>query len=291
MAWLRLTLEVAGEQVETVTEFLEQFNAGSISYRPQSSESLFAGVCEEPRPWNRTSVAALVEAGTDMDILLVCLRNRLGAENIYSHKVELLEDRDWLETYRQDITPHIFANRLCIHPSWLAPDPKYEYKVILDPGLAFGSGTHATTQLCLDWLARNEVKNYKLIDYGCGSGILALAAARLGASHVYAVDIDPQALAAASENVAINELETKVTILARGSKPPPPADILIANILLKPLIELSPLFNSLVAGDGRIVLSGILATQVQECLETYGHWFKMETPRYHDEWALIYGSR
>lgn len=291
MAWLRLTLEVAAEHIEAVTEFLEQFDAGSISYRPLSSETLFAGVGEEPKPWSRTSVSALVDSGTDMDILLVCLRNRLGAENIYGQKIDLLEDRDWMESYKLNVTPQIFADRLCIYPSWMTADPVYEYKVILHPGLAFGSGSHSTTQLCLDWLASNEVKNLTVIDYGCGSGVLALAAARLGASHVYAVDIDPQALEAARENVSVNNLEAKVTILEPGSIPLPQADILIANILLKPLMELSSMFNSLVSGDGQIVLSGILATQTQECLETYGHWFKMGATRYHDEWALIYGRR
>ena len=291
MTWLRLTLEISVEHIDAVTEFLEQFNAGSISYRPLSSESLFAGVGDEPKPWNRTSVSALVDAETDMDILLVCLRNRLGPDNILGRKIDLLEDRDWMESYRRDITPQIFADRLCICPSWVTPDPGYEHKVILDPGLAFGSGSHATTQLCLDWLARNEVNNLTVIDYGCGSGILALAAARLGASHVYAVDTDPQALAAARENTAVNNLETRVTILAPESVPLPQADLLLANILLKPLLELSSLFDSLVDAHGRIVLSGILATQVQECLETYKHWFKIETTRYQDEWALIYGRR
>ena len=291
MAWLRLTLEVAAEHVEAATKFLEQFNAGSISYRPLSSETLYADVGDEPKLWSRTSVTALVDAGIDMDILLVCLRNRLGAENIYSQKIDLLEDRDWMESFRRDIAPQIFADRLCICPSWLTAYPGYEQKVILDPGLAFGSGSHATTQLCLDWLARSEVNNLTVIDYGCGSGVLALAAARLGARHVYAVDIDPQALEAARVNTAVNGLESQVTILAPGSDPLPQAEILIANILLKPLMELSSLFNTLVAGHGQIVLSGILATQVQECLETYGHWFMMGETRYRDEWALVYGSR
>lgn len=291
MSWLRLTLEVAAEQIEAVTEFLEKFNAGSISYRPLSSESLYAGVGEEPIPWSMTSLSALVDADTDMDILLACLRNRLGEGKIHNQKIDLLEDRDWTESYRRGITQQKFADRLCICPSWLTADPDCKHKVILDPGLAFGSGSHATTQLCLDWLARNELKNLTIIDYGCGSGVLALAAARLGAGHVYAVDIDPQALEAARDNAFVNNLEGKVTILAPGEVPLPQTDILIANILLKPLLELSSLFNSLVAGHGQIVLSGILATQAQECLETYGHWFKMETTRYRDEWALIYGRR
>jgi ribosomal protein L11 methyltransferase len=291
MAWLRLTLEVAAGQVEAVTEFLEQFNAGSISFQPLSGEPRFAGVGDEPGPWRTTSISAMIDAGTDMDILLVCLRNRIGAAHILNHRIDRLEDRDWTESYKKTLAPLVFADRLCICPSWHTPEPGYKHTVILDPGLAFGSGTHATTRMCLDWLAGNEIRDSVIIDYGCGSGILALAAARLGARHVYAVDIDPQALAAVRENTRINDLETAITIQAPGAATLQPADILIANILLQPLLQLADLFNTLVTDHGRIVLSGLLATQVQECLETFGRWFKMEATLYHDEWALIYGRR
>lgn len=291
MPWLRLNLEVAAAQVEAVTEFLEQFNAESISFQPVSGEPRFAGVGEEPVPWRTTSISAVIDTGTDMDILLVCLSNRIGAANIFNQRIEQLEDRDWAACYKKDLAPLVFADRLCICPSWLSPEPGFEHTVILDPGLAFGSGTHATTRMCLDWLACNEINDSIVIDYGCGSGILALAAARLGARYVYAVDIDPQALAAARENTRINNLGASITILGSGAATLQPADILIANILLQPLLELADLFNTLVTEHGRIVLSGILSTQVQECLDTFGHWFKMGPTLYHDEWALIYGRR
>lgn len=292
MAWLRLTLEVAAPQVEAVIEFLEQFNAASVSLRPASGEPLFAGVGEEPELWHNTYVSALVDAGTDMDILTVCLRNRIGDGNIISLRVDQLQDRDWLEAYRGSVTPLVVADRLYIRPSWSAPESEYEHCIILDPGLAFGSGSHATTRLCLEWLAGSDLTGSVVIDYGCGSGILALAAARLGARRVYAVDKDPQALKAARQNIRVNGLADVITVLASSDAiPPPPADILVANILLKPLLDLAGLFVTLVADRGRIVLSGILSTQVHECLDTYGRWFKMDTPRYRDEWALIYGRR
>lgn len=291
MAWLRLTLEVAASQVEAVTEFLEQFNAGSISFQPSSDEPLFAGVGDEHVLWRRTFMSALVDADTNMDILLACLRNRIGRENIFSQKIDQLEDRDWTESYKKAFTPLVFADRLCICPSWLTPQPGYEHTVILDPGLAFGSGTHATTYMCLDWLARNEINDSIIIDYGCGSGILALAAARLGARHVCALDIDPQALEATVKNTTINNLGKNISIHAPGGETLPPADILIANILLVPILELAEQFAALVVNGGFIVLSGILSSQVQECLETYGSWFKMEEPLYREEWALLYGRR
>ncbi len=290
MAWLRLTLEVDAGQVEEVSEFLEQFNASSISLQPVSNESLFAGTTEEPRLWRKTSVSALVDAGTDMDILLACLRNRLGTENIFGIDIDLLKDRDWIESYKNSIKPLVFGDRLCIYPGWLQPDGACEHILTLEPGLAFGCGSHPTTRLCLEWLVHNNISNKTVIDYGCGSGILALAAARLGARHVFAVDIDPQALSATRSNAATNKLENRVSVLASDSAPPP-ADLLIANILLKPLVELSTLFKSLVNPGGYIVMSGILSTQVTECLETYSQWFKMGDITYNDEWALVNGHR
>jgi len=291
MAWLQLTLEVAALQVEAVTEFLEKFNAGSISFRPSSGEPLFAGAEEEHVLWRKTFISALIDVETDMDILLACLRNQIGRQNIFSRRIDRLEDRDWIESYKKAFSPLVFADRLCICPSWLTPQPGHEHTVILDPGLAFGSGAHATTHMCLDWLARNEINDSIIIDYGCGSGILALAAARLGARHVYAVDIDFQALEASAKNTQINNLGKKISILAPGGEILPPADILIANILLTPLLELADRFAELVADGGCIVLSGILSTQAQECLETFGRWFKMEAPLYREEWALLYGRR
>ena len=291
MPWLRLTLEVAAAQVEAATDFLEQFNAGSVSFQPASDEALFAGVGDEPVLWRRTFISALIDADTDMDILLVCLRNRIGKEHIFGQRIEPLPDRDWVESYQSAVTPLVFANRLCIFPSWLAPQPEYEHSVVLDPGLAFGSGTHATTRMCLDWLAGHEIKDNVVIDYGCGSGILALAAARLGARHVYAVDIDPQALAAARKNTQVNDLGNAITVFAPDQHSLPPADLIIANILLRPLLGLAKTFATLAKGGGSIVLSGVLSTQAQECLDAYGSWFKMETPLYRDEWALIHGRR
>ena len=163
--------------------------------------------------------------------------------------------------------------------------------MILDPGLAFGTGTHPTTRLCLDWLAHHDIKDKCVIDYGCGSGILALAAARLGAVKVYAVDIDPQAIRATGENTSLNQLEDRLVIASTDDVELPAADILLANILLNPLIELAPVFDSLVKTGCDIVLSGILSTQSTECLASYSQWFKMSQPEYEEEWARLHGRR
>ena len=291
MAWLRLTLELAAPQVEAVTDFLEQFDAACVSYRPASTEPLFAGVGADPVLWQRTLVTALIDAETDIDILLACLRNRIGDANIHACDIEPLQDRNWIESYRENVSALVLGRRLCICPSWLEPVPGCEHNVILDPGLAFGSGTHATTRMCLDWLVCADLSDRTVIDYGCGSGILALAAARLGARHVYALDIDPQALQATRKNIEINRLEKQISVLEAGAAAVPRVDILIANILLQPLLQLAGLFEQLITERGCIVLSGILSTQAQQCLETYGRWFKMEPPGFLEEWALLHGHR
>lgn len=291
MPWLRLTLETTAEHVEALTDLLEKFDASAISYTPVSDEELFAGVAEDPVLWQKTAISALVATGVEMDILLACLRNRIGTKNIFSHKLELLKDEDWTQAHKHDFDARVFSGKLCICPSWIEPSTEYPYTVVLDPGLAFGTGTHPTTSLCLDWLARNDLSAKVVIDYGCGSGILALAAARLGANKVYAIDIDPQAIMATLANAESNDLANKIVASLSENITLPRTDILLANILLNPLLQLSVQLSSLVGLGGEIVLSGILSTQVDECLATYGQWFKMGEPEYCDEWALLHGYR
>jgi len=291
MPWLRLTLETTADQVDSLTGFLQQFDATAISLTPVSAEPIYGGVGNEPEVWQRTSVSALLDSETDLDILIACLRNRIGTENLFSHHVEPVLDREWTEAWKKEHGPIRFGHKLSICPSWLPSPGDTDYTVILDPGLAFGTGTHATTALCLDWLAGNEFRNKLVIDYGCGSGILSLAAARLGAAMTYAVDIDPQALLATQANADKNGLAEQLIILSPDQANLPQADILIANILLNPLLELAPVFSKLVKRGGQIVLSGILAGQVQDCLDSYARWFTMDQPEFRDEWAILHGSR
>ncbi|MFQ5659038.1 MAG: 50S ribosomal protein L11 methyltransferase [Gammaproteobacteria bacterium] len=291
MPWLRLRIDTNKDKIGLVTGLFEQFGAASISYRPASGETLFAGSAENSIFWQRTAVIALLDPEIDMDILLACLRNRIGTANILAHKIDVLEEREWTEAHKQGYGTMLFGGRLCVCPGWLDPPPDYPCSITLDPGLAFGTGTHATTALCLDWLAGHELYDKTVIDYGCGSGILALAAARLGARHVYAVDTDPQAITAASANAGRNNLVEKITITAPQQLTLSDADILVANILLDPLLTLAPEFSRRVQAGGEIALSGILASQAQECLSVYGRWFTMQETEFHDEWALIKGHR
>lgn len=291
MAWLRLTIESDKNFVEPLSELLEKFGASSVSYAPATDEALYDEPSEKAGFWQHTAVSALLDHDIDLDILLACIRNLLGTENIFSHKIESLADREWLEAHKEGHGPMLFGDRLCVCPSWSEVPAGYQYSIMLDPGLAFGTGAHATTSLCLQWLAENELAHKQVIDYGCGSGILALAAARLGADKVYAVDIDPQAISATRRNADNNGLQEKLILSQADQAVLPEADILVANILLKPLLGLASKFSELVQPDGQIILSGILATQVEECLATYDRWFTIQEPTFKEEWAILHGYR
>ena len=291
MPWLRLTLECKEEFVEPLSHLFEQFSAIAVSHEAISDEELYAGVAADPVYWHKPAVSALFDDSIDVDILLACARNRIGTENLLGKQLEPVKDSNWLEAHKADHGELVFNNKLCIHPEWVEPNAAYSHKLVLEPGLAFGSGRHDTTSLCLDWLASTELEGQSLIDYGCGSGILALSAALLGAKHVTAIDIDPQALEASRSNAEINSLTESLTILDAASPDLPVVDILMANILLNPLLDLAEKISRLVRMDGQLILSGVLAVQADECLAAYAPWFIMDEPVFQNEWARLAGRR
>lgn len=305
MSWLQLELETNQTQAEELSELLEQFGAVSVSLTASSDEPLFdtQGQGEKPgedqsednndnkKLWQKTRVIALLHPDSDLDIMLVCLRDRIGADNIYQHKIELLKDKDWVSEFKAEHQPLFFSDRVCISPSWCDRPENNIPTLVLDPGLAFGTGAHPTTSLCIEWLAENDLTNKTVIDYGCGSGILAMVAALLGAKKVYAVDIDNQALQAARDNISTNDLTETIVLGHVDDCPLPVADILIANILMNPLKELVDKFSGLTKSGGNIILSGLLHVQAQECLDEYGACFNMDEPVFNSEWTRLHGIR
>ncbi len=292
MSWLQLILKSDLESAEQLSELLELFGAVSISMSAMSDEKIFWQAIEkDPVLWQRTRIVALLHEDTDLDTLLVCLRNRVGADRIDKHEISVLEDRDWVNEFKFGHGVKIFADRLCVCPSWCELPRNDIAHIILDPGLAFGTGTHETTAACLEWLASNDIKNKSVIDFGCGSGILALAAVKLGAVKVYAVDIDPQALQATVENAKRNNVTDQLVIAHPENIQLPTVDVLVANVLLNPLQELANHFSELVRPRGDLVLSGLLSTQAEECLEAYQSWFNMDEPVFKQEWSLLHGTR
>ena len=299
MSWLQLELETQQAQAEELSDLLEQFGALSVSLTASSEEPIFdlvdQGLAdnhkEKKQLWDKTRLTALLHPDSDLDIMLVCLRDRIGAENIFSHKIELIKDKDWVGEFKATHQPLIFSDRVCICPSWCEPPDHNLPTLILDPGLAFGTGTHPTTSLCIEWLAENEIADKVVIDYGCGSGILAMIAALLGAKHVYAVDIDEQAIQAANENIIRNKLSEKISINLVDNVSLPVADILVANILMNPLKGLFKEFSALTKSSSDIVLSGLLHVQAEECLAAYQSCFNMGEPVFNQEWTRLHGIR
>ena len=292
MAWLQLTLESNREDADKLSELLEQFGAISVSLSAISDELLFGQMdTGHEHLWEHTRVTALLYEDTDLDTLLVTLSKRAGHNHIFKHRIELLSDKDWVSEYQHAHGVRLFSDKFCICPSWCTPPDHVANILMLDPGLAFGTGTHDTTSLCLEWLIENDVQGKTVIDYGCGSGILALAALKLGAIKAIAIDIDPQALEATKVNAEKNQLMDRIIITLPDEIDIKAADILLANVLLNPLKELAPVLSRLVQPQGKIVLSGILAIQAEECLAVYQSWFNMNPPVFQREWAMLDGVR
>ena len=201
-----------------------------------------------------------------------------------------LEDRAWERAWLDDFEPMQFGRSLWVCPHGHAA-PAEATAVYLDPGLAFGTGRHATTALCLEWLDQAQLDGRSLIDYGCGSGILAIAAARLGATSVRAVDVDEQALGAARDNAAANGVADRVTVALPADAGAEPADVVVANILARPLVELAPVLAALTRPGGHVVLSGILDEQAEQVQTAYSACFEMLKPLCRAGWARLTGVR
>ncbi len=235
--------------------------------------------------WARFAVEALFDEAVAADAVRALLAPRAVS-------IAAVAEDAWAERWKAHWQPQIFAGGLCVHPSWCAPAPGARHLIELDPGQAFGTGTHPTTALCLDWLATQApLTGQSVIDYGCGSAILALAAERFGAAHVQAVDIDRAALAVAADNVARNAAGAVVSVGAPDTLAAGSADLLIANILLEPLLSLADRFAALLRPHGRILLSGVLATQVERLQAGYPGAFAFDPVMTREEWAALAGRR
>ncbi len=283
-------MDCARADVESLMEFLDRLGADSVSIAAGDASPLYSDDPAAPEYWRQSRLQALFPIDAEPDILIACLRNRLGAACAATLVVDELGDQDWSLSGRSGLGPLLFGDQLCVCPGWVAA-PADRRVLTLDPGLGFGTGSHPTTALCLDWLAARDLRGCTLIDYGCGSGILGLSAALLGAAEVWLVDIDAQALAASRVNAERNHLLDRVRFLAPGAAPDRPADLLVANILLNPLLELAPQFARLVRPGAALALSGLLATQAGDCLAAYEPWFSMGDMTFRNEWALLQGRR
>lgn len=296
MAWQQLRVRVRPDQIDPLEQLLLDYGGLSISYLDAEDQPVFQKEPGSTPLWDHVDLVCLFEKETNLDGLLFLLREHPAVEDKRTLTLEVLEDQAWERSWMADFKAMKFGERLWVCPSWQEPPEPGAINIMLDPGLAFGSGSHATTRLCLQWLEQNTRDDSLVIDYGCGSGILAIAAALLGAPRVIAVDNDPQAITATIENAKRNNIPTGVIETYLPEQLPDDrtairSDILVANILAEPLMHLAEDLSHLVRPKGRIALSGLLAEQADALLERYSPWFEMDEAALSEEWARLSGVR
>ncbi|MEL7449946.1 MAG: 50S ribosomal protein L11 methyltransferase [Pseudomonadota bacterium] len=293
MHWLELIVDIDGGHADAASELLDAAGAAAVTFNENPATPVL-----EPPPgstplWERLTLVALFDSKVDTSAVEASLGALPPGALASTCSWKTLADRDWSREWLRDYKPMCFADRLWVAPAGMAlPESDNDAgkaSIVMDPGLAFGTGTHETTALCLEWVAGRDWRGETIMDYGCGSGILALAALRLGAGRAVALDIDPQALTATRENARVNDLSDRIETTAEAGNDT--FDVVLANILAGPLLELAPSLANMVRDDGDLVLSGLLATQADSLLEAYSRWFAFEPPRLNGDWALLYGRR
>lgn len=276
MPWVQVILTTDEEQVEAISEELLSIGAVSVSFKDAADEPVYEPALNTTPLWGNTQIIALFAETPDIKQL----------QN-YNYEIQILEDQEWTRVWMDDFHPMQFGERVWICPSWSTPPNPDAVNILLDPGLAFGTGTHATTALCLECLDKHQDLSGKtIIDYGSGSGILAITAAKLGAKQVWAVDNDPQALIATEDNAKKNEVNQKISYQL-PEEPLPEVDLILANILATPLIELAPTIIELLKANSTLILSGILKEQCDEVIAAYQPYMNTIQIVEREDWVMI----
>jgi len=292
MPWIQLKINTTGNDAETLSDALIESGAVSVTFQDTHDNPVFEPLPGETVLWGDTDAIGLYDAETDMEEVVAMLENEPLLGKGFVHKIEQLEDKDWEREWMDNFHPMRFGERLWICPSWRdVPDPN-AVNVMLDPGLAFGTGTHPTTAMCLQWLDSLDLTDKTVIDFGCGSGILAIAALKLGAKHVVGIDIDPQAIQASRDNAERNGVSERLSLYLPKDQPDNlSADVVVANILAGPLRELAPLISVLPVAGGHLGLSGVLASQAQSVADAYKDKFELDAVAEKEEWCRITGVK
>jgi ribosomal protein L11 methyltransferase len=303
--WISLAIETDDAHAEVLSDALLELGALSTDLHDAAAgtereQPLFDEPGEAPGTiWRASELTALFGADADISSIVEAAAEAAQLASLPSYHITHVEEQDWVRLTQSQFDPIRISSRLWIVPSWHpVPDPA-AINLILDPGLAFGTGSHPSTQLCLAWLDSNLQAGEDVLDYGCGSGILAIAAAKLGAAHVIGVDIDPQAVAASRSNALLNHCETKVEFHTAhsgaqadtGQRAADVVDVVVANILANPLIMLAPILTDATRPGGRIALSGILSAQAEEVMHAYRRHFNMRIAQEQAGWVLLTGTK
>lgn len=300
MAWITLVIKTDSAHAELLSDALMEQGALSVDIHDAAAdtqnEQMLFGEPGEPggEIWQNAEVSAMFDQGASIETILQHAAEIAQLGFLPQCRVEHVEEQDWVRLTQSQFDPIQISPRLWIVPTWhQLPDPD-AINLILDPGLAFGTGSHPTTQLCLQWLDRRVQPGDKVLDYGCGSGILAIAALKLGASHACGIDIDPQAIKSSLDNALRNNCDPTQFVFGATNQPQESnaaMDIVVANILANPLTILAPILAQAVRPQGHIALSGILQEQAEEVRQVYQRWFEMEVADEQEGWVLLTGSK
>ncbi len=291
MGWFQSRFSAPQQSAEPLSELLMELGAASVTFEDAADQPLLEPLPGETPLWDSVVVVGLFDDAVGESSIEQQLLKQLPAAVASTLSLAPLPEQDWVRAWMDDFHPMQFGARLWIIPSWSDPVDDTAVNILLDPGLAFGSGTHPTTALCLQWLDAHPPTGKRVIDYGCGSGILAIAAAKLGARQIDAVDLDPQALIATRENALQNGTTQIERHLPAAFPDHQQAELLLANILAGPLEELAPMLANHVTTGGEIVLSGILQEQAESVRNAYSSWFEMGAPATEGDWVRLDGVR
>ena len=294
MAWVSLKIEAQDNTADLISDTLMELGALSAIIEDANAETIdeqpIFGEPGDPPPgiWQQNLVSALFDEGVDIEVVMTNLQSQTKLSDL-NYTTEIIQEQDWVRATQSQFDPIKITDTLWIVPTWHdSPNPD-AINIILDPGLAFGTGSHPTTHLCLAWLTQTVQPGQSVLDYGCGSGILAIAAKKLGAGKVVGVDIDPQAIQSSLYNAEQNTVTAD--FYPANQYQAAEYDIVVANILSSALSVLAPALASSCKAGGKIALSGILREQESAVSAIYAEWFDMETPQYMDSWVLLTGTR
>lgn len=291
MPWLQLTITTERDCAEPLEDLMLASGAASVTLQDNADQPILEPALGETPLWDQVRLTGLYDAEVDTDRIGERLAQAWG-KPLPAHHWEQLEDKDWEREWMSHYQAIRCGDRLWVCPSWQAPPEPDKVNLMLDPGLAFGTGTHPTTFLCLQWLDRQPLEGLELVDYGCGSGILGVAALLLGAKRVVGVDIDPQALTATKANAERNQLaENAMPVYLPEHCPQGQADMVLANILAGPLVKLAPKLQQMTRDGGQICLSGILANQAEAVMAAYRHWFDFDPIAQQEEWVRLTATK
>lgn len=295
MDWLQFVMHLDSLDPDDVEAAFLRLGACSVTLSDAGDDPVLEPGPGETPLWSNTRITGLFTGDTDPDIIRAALQNELGVEQLPALRVETLEDRAWEREWLRDFGPMRFGQRLWVCPSGQEEPGGDAVVVRLDPGLAFGTGTHPTTALCLEWLDGIDLDGKTVLDYGCGSGILAIAALKLGAARATGMDIDPQAVIASRQNASDNDVGDRLTLIGDDAGITGEFDVVIANILAGPLVQFADSITSRLARGGMLALSGVLCEQARDVRAAYAPWIEFDEPAFREQddqtWSRLTGKR